>query len=88
MKEPSQFLPFLPDSSSIFPIFPDFSPLIPEFWQFFRCQGWHSAPLEPPVAMPLLITLTGLLWVMQSYHTSPVRPIISLAGKPFIYKYQ
>ena len=36
-----------------------------------------------------LITLTVLLWVMLSYHTSPLRRIISPAGIdiPFI-KYQ
>ena len=61
MKGPSRFLPFLPDYSSFFPVFPDFSPLFPDFWQFFRYQGWHSAPLDPPVATPLLITLTVLL---------------------------
>ena len=48
MKEPSRFLPFLPDSSSFFPIFHDFFPLFPDFWHIFRCQGWHSSPLEPP----------------------------------------
>ena len=86
MKEPSQFLPLLPDSSPFFPNFPDFSPLFPDFWQIFRSHGWLSAPLTPPVATPLLITLTVLLWVMQSYHTSPVRRIISLAciNIPFI----
>ena len=46
MKEPSRFLPFLPDSSSFFPIFPDFFPLFPDFWQIFRYHGWHSAPLD------------------------------------------
>ena len=23
---------------------PDFSWFFPDFWPFFRCQGWHSAP--------------------------------------------
>ena len=76
MKEPSRFLPFLPDSSSFFQIFPDFFPF---FWQFFSLSGVALCPLDPTVATPLLITLTVLLWVMQSYHTSPVRRIISLA---------
>ena len=53
MKDPYRFLPFLPDFSSFFLIFRDFPPLFPDFWQIFRCQGWHSAPLDPPVAMPL-----------------------------------
>ena len=53
VKEPSRFLPFLPDFSSFSPIFPDFFPLFPGFWQIFRCQGWHSAPLATPVATPL-----------------------------------
>ena len=30
-----------------FPIIPDFPPLFPDFWHFFHCQGWHSAPLTP-----------------------------------------
>ena len=53
VKEPSRFLPFLPDFSSFFPIFPLFSrffmifPLFPDFRQIIRCQGWHSAPLPP-----------------------------------------
>ena len=47
MKEPSRFLPFLPDSSSFFLIFPEVFPLFPDFLQTFRCQGWHSAPLDP-----------------------------------------
>ena len=86
MKEPSRFLPFLPNSSSFFPIFHDFFPF---FGKFFAVRGGTLPPLTPPVAMPLLITLTVLLWVMQSYQTSPVRCIISLAGIniPFI-KYQ
>ena len=76
----SRFVLFFHDFSWFPPLFPDF---------FFRCQGWHSAPLTSPVATPLLITLTVLLWVKQSYHTSPVRRMISLAGIniPFI-KYQ
>ena len=37
-KEPSRFWPFLPDFSS-------FSRFFPDFWQFFRCQGGHCAPL-------------------------------------------
>ena len=37
VKEPSRFLPFLLNFSSFFWFFPD-------FWQIFRCQGWHSAP--------------------------------------------
>ena len=46
----------------IFSLFPDFFPLFPLFlifssfpdlWQIFRCQGGHSAPLDPPVAVPL-----------------------------------
>ena len=41
VKEPSWFLPFFPDFSL-------FSPLFPSFWQFFRCQGWHSAPPPRP----------------------------------------
>ena len=34
------FLIFLDFSS----LFPDFFSLLPDFWQFFRCQGGHSAP--------------------------------------------
>ena len=45
MKEPSRLLPFLPDYPSFFPILHDF---FPDFWQFFCCQGWQSAPLDPP----------------------------------------
>ena len=87
MTEPSRFLTFLPDSSSFFLIFP------PNFGNFFAVRSGTLSPLTPSgsatVAMPLLITLTVLLWVMQSHHTSPVRRIISLAGVniPFI-KYQ
>ena len=44
MIEPSRFLPFLSDFSSFFPIFPSFSRFLAFF---FRCQGWHSAPLAP-----------------------------------------
>ena len=37
--------------AQIFQIFPDFFLLFPNFWQFLCCQD--SAPLDPPVAMPL-----------------------------------
>ena len=51
-------------SSQFFLFFPQFflifSPLFPNFCKFFPCQGWHSAPLCPPVAMPLLL-LTDIL---------------------------
>ena len=39
--------PLFPDVPPLFPIFPSFSrfpPLFPDFWQFFSCQGGHSAP--------------------------------------------
>ena len=36
-------------SPRFFLIFPSFS----RFLAFFRCQGWHSAPLATPVARPL-----------------------------------
>ena len=45
MKEPSRYLPFLPDFCSF--SFFHFSSFL-DFWQIFRCQGWHSAPLDPP----------------------------------------
>ena len=35
-------------------IFPDFFLIFPDFWQYFCCQGWHSAPLATPVATPLV----------------------------------
>ena len=43
----------------IFPLFSRFFlifPLFSQFWLIFRCQGWHSAPLDPPVATPLFPT--------------------------------
>ena len=55
MKEPSRFLPFLPDSSYFFLIFSDFSPLFPDFWQIFAVRGGTLPPLTPPVATPLLV---------------------------------
>ena len=87
MKEHSRLLPFLPDFSFFSRFFLIFSFSL--FLANFSLSGVALCPLDPPVAMPLLITLTVLLWVMQSYHTSPVRRIISLAGinMPFI-KYQ
>ena len=47
VKEPSQFLPFLPEFYLFFPIFSWFSPLFPDFWQIICCQGGHSVPLPP-----------------------------------------
>ena len=47
-------IPFL---CLFFPIslfFPDFLPLFPDFWHFFLLSRGHSAPLDPPVAMPLV----------------------------------
>ena len=35
-----------------FPFFSWFFPLFPDFWQFFRCQGWHSAP---PLGLEILL---------------------------------
>ena len=52
MKEPSRFLPFLPDFSSFSRFFLIFPLFLPIFWQYFHCQGWHSAPRAPP-ATPL-----------------------------------
>ena len=46
--------PIFASSSRFFPFFPRFYPLFPDFWQIFRCQGWHSAPLAPQVATPLI----------------------------------
>ena len=47
MKEPSRFLPFLPDSSSFFPIFPDFFLFFPIFGTFFVVRGGTLLPLTP-----------------------------------------
>ena len=44
MKEPSRFLPFLPDSSSFFPIFHDFFPI---FGKFLAVRGDTLPPLPP-----------------------------------------
>ena len=61
MKESYRFLHFLPNFSSffslffpIFPLFSRFFPDFPDFWQIFRCQGWHSAPLAPILATPMI----------------------------------
>ena len=32
-----------------------FSLFFPDFWQFFHCQGRHSAPLAPILATPLML---------------------------------
>ena len=71
-----------------FPIFHGFSLFFPIFGKFFAVRG-GTLPPWPPSGYTTVITLTVLLWVMQSYQTSPVRCIISLAGMniPFI-KYQ
>ena len=55
--------PIFAFSSSFLLFFPNFSwfpPLFPDFWQLFCCQGWHSAPLAPPVATPLAVRPFGL----------------------------
>ena len=44
-------------SSRFFSFFWIFS----DFRQIFRCQGWHSAPLSPPVATPLMVHKIALL---------------------------
>ena len=47
----SRFFLFFPNFSWFFPDFswfsPRFFPDFHDFWQFFPCQGWHSAPLPP-----------------------------------------
>ena len=59
MKQPSWFLPFLPNFSSFFQIFPlfppclQFPPLLLNFWQIFRCQGGTLPHLDRLVATPL-----------------------------------
>ena len=67
MNEPSRFLPFLPNFSSFFP---DFPPLFPDFWQMFHCQGWHSAPLDPPSGCA-----TGCWHVYAIQHKGDILPI-------------
>ena len=48
MKEPSRFLPFLPDSSSFFPIFPDFVPSFSQYFgKFFAVRHGTLPPLTP-----------------------------------------
>ena len=53
MKEPSRYFAFSSRFFLFFPISPYIFFLFPDFWQIFRCQGWHSAPLATPVATPL-----------------------------------
>ena len=47
--------------SSRFSPFPDFFPLFPNFWQIFRCW-WALCPLDPPVATPLVLHHTFILY--------------------------
>ena len=84
--------PIFAFSSRFFLFFSRYFLIFSSFFRFlahFSLSGVALCSPWPPVATPLLITLIVLLWVMQSYHTSPVRCIISLAGIniPFI-KYQ
>ena len=48
MKEPSRFLPFLPDFSSFFLIFPDFFLFFTIFGKFFAVRDGTLPPLAPP----------------------------------------
>ena len=52
-----------------FPNFPDFSPPFHDFWQFFCCQGWHSAPHAPPMATLLIeeVRIVFLILSAQRY---------------------
>ena len=58
---------FFPDFSLFFP---DLFPLFPNFWQKFRCQGGHSAPLAPPsgwlcILLPLFEILTLISYTVN-----------------------
>ena len=78
---PNFFL-FFPNFLSFFPIFPDFPLFFPDFWLIFCCQGWHSAPLDPPpMATPLDLTplmstaQTCTLEMSPLTFLSPLNPI-------------
>ena len=65
VKEPSRSLPFLP---RFFLFFSRFLLIFPDFWQIFRCQGWHSAPLATLVATPLhLRPFSFNIWDLIGY---------------------
>ena len=53
------FPDFFPYSSWFFPIFPDFSLFFPVFGKFFAVKG-ALYPLEPQLAMQLLVCSTGV----------------------------
>ena len=64
MKEPSWFFLFCPIFFLFFPVFSWFSVSFPDFWQFFRCQGGHSAPLTPQMDTKGMDICKDLLWFL------------------------
>ena len=74
VKETSRFLSFFPNFSSFFPIFPEFFPIFltfPNFWQFFHCQGWHSAPPCHPSGYATVVLIVRLVCLFISLLTVP-----------------